>query len=128
MSCRSFCLTLFSLALLCSLCSCAALVAGGAGAAATYSYVEGKVSVTRNVTVDRAYTAAIKGCADLGLIIEKQSKNLSEASISGKDGDRPFWIWISSENSVRSKISVRVGLLGDRQASETIQNRIAAHL
>jgi len=118
---------LFSLALLCSLCSCAALVAGGAGAAATYSFVEGKVSVTRNVSVDRAYTAAIKGCTDLGLSIEKQTKNLSEASISGKDGDRPFWIWISSESSVRSKISVRVGLLGDRQASETIQNRIAAH-
>jgi hypothetical protein len=119
---------LFSLALLCSLCSCAALVAGGAGVAATYSYVEGKVSVTRNVSVERAYTASIKGCRDLGLTIEKQSKNLTEASLSGKDGDRSFWIWISSENSARSKISVRVGLLGDRQASETIQNRIAAHL
>jgi hypothetical protein len=117
---------LFSLALLCSLCSCAALVAGGAGVAATYSYVEGKVSVTRNVSVERAYTASIKGCRDLGLTIEKQSKNLTEASLSGKDGDRSFWI--SSENSARSKISVRVGLLGDRQASETIQNRIAAHL
>jgi hypothetical protein len=125
---RSLCASLIALALLCSLYSCAAVVAGSAGAAATYSYIEGKVSSTRNTSIDHAYTAAITACKDLGLTIEKQSKNLSEASISGKDGDRPFWIWISSENSVRSKISVRVGLLGDRQASETIQNRIASHL
>ena len=125
---RALCLTLISLAFYCSLCSCAAVVVGSAGAAATYSYLEGKVSVSRNVPVDRAYTASIKACKDLDLRIDKRTKNLSEATISGKDGDRPFWIWISSENSVRSKISVRTGLLGDRMASQKIQDTIAAHL
>jgi len=115
--------------LLCStLYGCAAVVAGGAGVAATYNYFEGKLTVTRNSTVDHAYDASIKACKNLGLIIEKKSKNLTGASISGKDGDRPFWIWISAENAVRSSISVRVGLLGDQMASERIQNAIHQYI
>ena len=128
MTIRSVCSTLIGIAMICSLCSCAAVVAGGAGAAATYTYFEGKVSVSRNVNVDRAYAAALKGCKDLGLVIEKQTKNLSGAQITGKDGNRPFWIWISTDNNVTSKISVRVGLLGDRNASRNIQDAIARHL
>jgi len=107
---------------------CAAVVAGGAGVAATYNYFEGKLTVTRNANVDRAYSASIKACKSLGLTIEKKSKNLTEASISGKDGDRSFWIWISAENAVRSAISVRVGLMGDQMASERIQNTIHQYI
>ncbi|WP_462324862.1 DUF3568 family protein [Desulfoplanes sp.] len=117
-----------TLALIACLSGCAAVVVGGAGAAATYSYIEGKVSITRNIKVNTAYTAALEACADLGLTVEKRSKNLSKATVSGKDTDRPFWIWISAEDSVRTKISVRVGLLGDRTASQRIQNTIARHL
>ena len=107
---------------------CAAVVVGGAGVAATYNYFEGKLTITRNVTVDTAYNAGIRAAKDLELVIEKRSKNLTKASISGKDGDRPFWIWISAENAVNSKISVRVGLLGDQMASERIQQSIQKFL
>lgn len=107
---------------------CAAVVAGGAGVAATYNYFEGKLTVTRNANIDQAYNASVKACTHLGLTIEKKSKNLSEASISGKDGDRPYWIWITAENAVRSSISVRVGLIGDQMASERIQNTIHQYL
>ncbi len=112
----------------CTLYGCAAVVVGGAGVAATYNYFEGKLTISRNVTVTAAYDAGIRAANDLGLIVEKKSKTLTEASISGKDGDRPFWIWIIAENAVSSKISVRVGLLGDRMASERIQQSIKKFL
>ncbi|PIE69343.1 MAG: hypothetical protein CSA21_02725 [Deltaproteobacteria bacterium] len=128
MNIRSLSLALVSLFFVCSLSSCAAVILGGAGAAGTYSYFEGKTSVSRNISVNKAYAAALKACKKLGLPIEKKSKNLSEASITGKDGDRTFWIWISAENTVRTKISVRVGLFGDEPASQKIQDTLAACL
>ncbi len=125
---RSLSLMVISLFFVCSLSSCAAVLIGGAGAAGTYSYIEGKSSIIRNVSVDKAYSASLKACKKLHLAITKKSKNLSEASITGKDNDRTFWIWIDAENSVRTKISVRVGLLGDKPASERIHQAIASYL
>jgi uncharacterized protein YceK len=116
------------LILLAGLSGCAAVVAGGAAAGGTYYYVTGWLNKDYNAGIEKAYSAGIQGCNDLGLSITKREKNLTNASIDAKDGDRTVWITMESKTTRVTKISVRVGITGDKLASQRIQEAIAKHL
>ncbi|MFW5489564.1 MAG: DUF3568 family protein [Desulfovibrio sp.] len=117
-----------TLAVLFCLSGCAAVIVGGAAAGGTYYYVTGWLNKDYNVTVNQAYAAGMAACKDLGLSVKKHSKNLTEASIDAKDSDRDVWITMDSKTERITKISVRVGLTGDKVASQRIHDAIARHL
>lgn len=119
------CLLLASLA---GLGGCAAVAAGAMAGGGTYAYVTGWGTATYNVDLDRAYDAALDACDDLDLVVQKQERHLSDAEITAKDGDSTVWIDLDSEGVRVTKIAVRVGVMGDKVASERIHDRIARQL
>ena len=118
---------LFILALSLSMAAgCGALVAGGAAAAGTYVYTEGRLQQQYEANLDQAFQASLAGARDAGLKVTEQNKEVAEASIRAEQQDgSPVWITLESLDQNKTQVSVRVGYTGDEQASRRIQEAIA---
>jgi hypothetical protein len=121
---------LFILALSLSMAAgCGALVAGGAAAAGTYVYTEGRLQRQYDANLDQAFQASLAGARDIGLKVAEQNKEVAEASIRAEQQDgSPVWITLESLDQNKTQVSVRVGYTGDEQASRRIQEAIAKKL
>jgi hypothetical protein len=114
------------LVLLCT--GCAAVVVGGAAAVGTYTYVAGQLKKTYNKDLDTTFRASIAACEFLGMPVLDRDKQLSQASVKTQDGDREVWITLKTQSSTTTEVSIRVGYLGDEQASRRIHDAIGAKL
>ena len=114
------------LVLLCT--GCAAVVVGGAAAVGSFTYVAGQLKKTYNADLDTSFRASLAGCESLGMPILDREKQLSQATIKTQDGDRDVWITLKTQSSTTTEISIRVGYLGDEQASRRIHDAIGAKL
>lgn len=112
--------------LLCT--GCAAVVVGGAAAVGTFTYVAGQLKKTYNADLDTTYRVSIAGCESLGMPVLDREKQLSQATIKTRDGDRDVWITLKTQSSTTTEVSIRVGYLGDEQASRRIHDAIGAKL
>lgn len=107
---------------------CAAAVVGGAAAVGTYTYVAGQLKYTHNGNLENTYQAGLKACSTLNLMILKQDKKLSTASLRVKEGDRDIWIKFKATSSTTTEVSIRVGYFGDEVASKRIHEAIRNNL
>ncbi|EMG36287.1 Protein of unknown function (DUF3568) [Desulfocurvibacter africanus PCS] len=108
---------------------CGALVAGGAAAAGTYIYTEGRLQRQYDTTLDEAFQASLDGARDMDLKVTEQNKEVAEASIRAEQQDgSPVWITLESVDQNKTQVSVRVGYTGDEQASRRIHEAIAKRL
>jgi len=105
---------------------CAALVVGGVAAVGTYTYTAGQLHKTYNGNLDTTYQATIAGCNALGLPVLDPQKQLSQASVMTKDGERDVWITLKAQSSTTTVVSIRVGYLGDEEVSRRIHEAIQA--
>lgn len=122
---KRFVTMLAALAALACLSGCVVLAAGALAGGGTYAYISGWGERSYNVDLPDAYDAAERACSRLGLPIEEKGRSLSEASIKAHDGDTPVWIKMESLNPRVTKVSVRVGLLGDDPGTQRIHQAIA---
>lgn len=114
----SVCLMLFALY------GCAAVVAGGAAGGTTYVYTEGWVARDYNVGIDRAYNAGLEAAKDLGMTVVEKSKKIASANIKMTRGGKDYWIKMEETSKNRTTISVRAGIMGDKEASRKIHEEI----
>ena len=107
---------------------CALLVAGGAAAGGTYAYFNGQAEQEYNVGIQKTFDASLAACRDLGIMVEKQKLNGDSGKIVGKyNGDRVSISQALKADNV-TKVSVRVGLLGDEVISRKIHTAIENRL
>jgi hypothetical protein len=107
---------------------CAAIVAGGAGAGATYAYLQGWLERDYEVTLDQAHKASIAAVQNLGMAVVEDFREVGSVKIKAEKGDRTNWINLSSKGQKLTTISVRSGMLGDEAASKTIHREIERRL
>ncbi len=108
---------------------CGALIAGGAAAAGTYVYTEGRLQRQYDANLERTFQASLAGARDTGLKVTEQNKEVAKASIRAEQQDgSPVWINLESLDAGKTQVSVRVGYTGDEQASRRIQDAIAKRL
>jgi len=109
---------------LCSTSGCLLLVGAGAGAGSA-AYYMGKLEDEVNAPVDDVHDAAIDGLKDLEMpILKDQGDKLSGKVESVTADDRNVWIYIDSLTPSRSKITIRVGYIGDEVRSQQILKAI----
>ncbi|MGD0885014.1 MAG: DUF3568 family protein [Thermodesulfovibrionales bacterium] len=108
---------------------CVALVAGGAAGAGTVVYVKGQLNEDLNAPVSKVYDASLAALKELELPIIEDNHDSLSAKIKSKfaDGD-DVWIQIESVTAESSKITLRVGIMGDENKSRKISNAIHKHL
>ena len=107
-----------------ALCGCVAMVAGGAAGGATYVYTEGWVARDYNVGIDRAYNAGLEAAKNLGMTVEEKSEKVASANIRLKKGGKDYWIKMEQTSDKRTTISVRAGIMGNKEASQKIHEEI----
>ncbi|HAM50705.1 MAG TPA: hypothetical protein DCP92_08455 [Nitrospiraceae bacterium] len=107
---------------------CVALVAGGAAGAGVV-YIKGQLNENINEPVPRVYDASISALKELGLPLIDYDHDTVSAKIKSKfaDGD-DIWIEIEAVTAESSKITVRVGVMGDENKSRKILDVIHKHL
>jgi len=117
------------LALMINLSGCAVLLAGAAGGAGTAYWLSGKLSEEVNVSYERAIYAAEKAVASLNMKISKETKSDKVTQIKSNYTDgSDIWIDIRPLTEKSSKIEVRIGLKGDKEASVKILEKIKKYL
>lgn len=108
---------------------CAALLVGAGAGGAGVVWYKGKIEETIPASVPRVHRAVKAGLRDLKInITEDRSDNLtSEVRGVLADGKK---VWIDAESTTPSttKLTIRVGYLGDKTLSLRIRDAIKRHL
>ena len=107
---------------------CAYAVIGGAAAGGTYAYVAGWLHKDYEESLEQTYEASLEAMQDLEIRVETKTLSLSKADVRGKKGDETITVKMEKQSGGVVKVSVRVGLLGDEQASREVHEAIADNL
>jgi len=122
--------TLYLFCCLSGLSGCALLVAGTAGATlgvGTYHYVEGNLERDYMGPFPKVWQATVEGLDELKVPYTIESQDAFGGQIKGTlfDGTKAT-IDLKKKSDTLTTLSVRVGLLGDRDKSQEIQETITS--
>lgn len=112
------------LVILASMSACVAVVAGGAA----FTYVKGWLAHDYNVTLKHGYSTSIQAVKSKGLRILDRGKDVTVAFVKARGAKREFWVRLKRKSRRVTRISVRVGVMGDRKAARIIHEAIRNHL
>lgn len=120
---------LFSVFLLVNMSGCVALLAGAAGGAGTAVWLSGKLTQEVNAPFQRSLNATKTALKSLRLKITKETikEDVAQVMSNYTDG-RTIWIDIHRIPDLRSRIEIRVGAVGDKEAALKILTRIMKYL
>lgn len=120
---------LLGMALLFGCSACAALVIGAAGGTAGAVYVLGKLQEEVNHLVPTVHQATVEALKDLDLPIrENRGDKLTAHLESEFADDKHVWIDLDAIGDSRTKLTIRVGIIGDEVRSRRILEAIKKHL
>lgn len=107
---------------------CVAVVAA-AGAGAGVLWVRGAIETNVEGDIDQVYRAAQKAVAELQFAKVSERKSGLDAQIIARTAlDKKIDITLEKAAANSTKVSIRVGLVGDQQMSLSILERLKAHL
>ncbi len=108
---------------------CAALVVGAAAGGGTAVYIKGQVEQTFSHSVPRVHEATLAALKELNMpVIEDNHDDTSAKMKSVVASGEDVWINISALSNTASKVTVRVGTMGDEGKSTAIINKIEKNL
>ena len=110
------------------LCGCAPLVLVGVGAAGGVTglkYYEGALTAVFQASFDRTWEAAEQTLENRKVDIDLRQRNLGSAKLSGQDlRGRPYTITFKYITPEETETVIRVGHLGDKEASLRVKEEI----
>ena len=105
------------------------LLAGAAGGGGTAIWLSGKLTEEVNYSLERSFKAAESAMNSLGYEISRSSVKEKVGQIIGNYSDgKTIWIDVHKISENRSKIEVRVGAAGDKDAARKILDKIKRYL
>lgn len=107
---------------------CGALIAGGAAAGATYVFTAGWVERNYTANVDQVFKASLKAAEKMGMIIETKTISVTSAKIKAVKGDREYWFKLEEKSKNVTTLSIREGILGNKEASQAIHEKVSSLL
>lgn len=95
----------------------------------TAAFVRGEMQAAARVTLEEAWLAATQAVHELQFDVRRQRLEPDSASISAREsGGRSIRIELIRKSPVVTKMTIRVGLLGDQAVSRVILAEIQANL
>jgi len=111
-------------ACLVTLCGCWALAAGAAGAAAA-TYYGGRLEQRFDAPVPRTYQAALAALEEQGLEPFQQRSDKVSAHVEAEYADgKHVWITMEAVGEEATKVTVRVGLVPDKERAFALMDAI----
>jgi hypothetical protein len=122
-------LIIFLILFLVNVSGCAALLAGAVGGAGTAGWLSGKLIQEVKAPSEKALRAVKSALKSLKLNVIKESKGENIIQVISKYSDgRKVWIDIHRLSSSTSRLEVRVGAVGDKEAARKILDKIIRYL
>ena len=108
---------------------CIPLIVGAAAGAGSVIWAKGALEQELNKPMDHVYTASKAALKKLKLPIAADKKDNLSAKIESQSADgKHIWITLTYIAQHTTKISIRVGALGDELRSKEISDMIAKYL
>lgn len=111
---------------------CASLALMGVGAVAGiggYKYYEGELTVVYQAPYEKTWDASIRALEEMGYKIEEKTEKLGSGKIrTSDDNNKIVKMSLSYLNQDETEVTIRVGLLGDENASNVIKDKIGSIL
>lgn len=106
--------------------SCAVVMVGSAGAAGAYGWSQGELGRNYRQPIATAWEGVKHSLGVLRLTVEEQKINDYSGKIVAASHERDEAITVSLEKwtNTETRVSVRVGVIGDRAKSEKIHEEI----
>ena len=102
---------------------------GAAGGVAGAVYVMGKLQEELNHPIAAVHEATLQGLRDLDLPISEDKADKLAAHVESKLADGTHvWVDLDSMADSRTKLTIRVGVVGDESRSRNILTAIKTHL
>lgn len=112
-----------------NMCGCVALLAGAAGGVGTAAWLSGKLLQEVKASFDKTLKAAKSALKSLRLKVTKETVEEKVAQVMSIYNDgRTIWIDIHRLSESTSRVEVRVGASGDKEAAREILDRIIRYL
>ncbi len=111
--------------------ACAPVLIGGAalsGGTGAYLYINGDLKTDYPYPFDKTWTACEKTVAHMNATDVSPEKEISKGSIEAViDGE---WAWFTVEYKAKdlTTVSIRVGVFGNKVASQRLHDKVAAYL
>jgi len=116
-------------ALLLGTSGCIWFLAGAAAGAGTVVWISGKLKKKYDVPVGRASAAAANAVRGLGFRVESDVHDSSSARIKAERADgKPVWVDVDRVTNNQCEVTVRVGVMGDKEAAMQVMDAIDARL
>ncbi|MDD5475105.1 MAG: DUF3568 family protein [Syntrophales bacterium] len=128
---RNSCFIVFAALMLLVMTGCAPLVVGGAAVSAgagTYVYVQGELKTDYSHSFEAVWNACERVMADMQAFDVVPEKEIGKARIDAVIENEKVRISLVYKARDLTNVAVRVGMLGDRTASQRIHDKIAAEL
>jgi len=117
------------LAIIVSLSGCVLLFGAAAGGAGTAFWLSGKLSSEMNASYDQTVGAAKKALGSLKMTLAKEVRSEKVTQLKSEYADgREVWIDVRPLSDKMTKVEVRVGARGDKEASSKIIKQIEKYL
>ena len=115
--------------ILLALTACVAVIgAAGAGGALGYRYIKGELKISYNRSFDSVWTALNRSLEDLKVKVLRRESDGAEGLIIGRTGlGKKVRIHVKYNGRI-TKVSIRVGTLGDMDYSLAIKYRMESYL
>jgi uncharacterized lipoprotein len=107
-------------------CAPAAFLVGAAAGVGGYKYYEGALTVIYQAAYENTWNASIKALEQMGIKVKDKERQLTTGKIEASlADDKPVRITVKYKSSSETEVTIRVGLLGDENASNVIKDKIA---
>ncbi len=126
---RKLLATLAGIVFLINLNGCVAIVAGAAGATGGVVWIEGKIKQEVNYPMEKVARATEAAFRSLKMTLTKKTVKSDVTQILGDYSDgRNVWVDIHPTGTNTSRVDIRVGMTGDKDASNKILDKILRYL
>ncbi|WP_029893418.1 DUF3568 family protein [Desulfohalovibrio reitneri] len=107
---------------------CAAVIAGTAAVAGTWAYMDGWLKRDYYASVENTLEASALACEDMGYRVTDRSFEPDEAEVRAENDEERVWVDIDWIAPGTVTVAIRVGWLGDKEASRQIHKKIEERL
>lgn len=105
------------------------VAAVGVGAAGTVAYVKGDLQTVESADIDAVYKAVSKAIDKLELSVTQKTKDAMTAKVVARDSQyKKITIKLGATAEGATKLSIRVGLFGNKRKSRLIYEQIKEYL
>jgi len=106
------------------------LLGGAAAGIGGYKYYKGLLTVVYEAPYEKTWDASIKALEDLEFTIQEKTERIGSGKISAASSSKGQEVNLSLEyvSPHETEVSIRVGLLGDKNASNVIKDKIGSIL